>query len=58
MRNALHLEGPCSLSSVLAVLGSAIVLHDTIINSRSSQKMIHHVCEMSDIFEMFYSVIQ
>lgn len=41
----------------LAVLGSPAVFHDTIINSRSSQKMIHHLCEMSGIFEVFYLMI-
>lgn len=50
-RNALHLVGPFSLSSVL-VLGSAVVLY-TIINSRSSRKMIHHLYEMSDILKCF-----
>lgn len=38
---------------ILAVLESPIVFHDTVINSRSSQKMIHHLCEMSGIFEVF-----
>lgn len=55
MRNAVHLEGAFSLSLVLAVLGSAVVLSDTIINSRSPQKMIHHLYEVSDILKCFTS---
>lgn len=55
MRNAVRLEGAFFSSSVLLVLRSAIVLSDTIINSRSSQKTIHHLYEMSDILKCFTS---
>lgn len=55
MRSAVHVEGAFSLSSVLVVLASAVVLYDTVINSRSSQKKIHHLYEMSDILKCFTS---